>query len=561
MVIYYSICLGLSIMLSLLYAFKWHKHFNINITLIFLLTPFIMIGYLTASLSKELNEAYLANKIIYLGGCFLLLLILYAIFALCKIKLPIWLRFIFLAISATVYLSVLSIGYLDIFYKSAEIAFAGDVAYLTNKQYGFMHTIFLIMIVTYFAISVATIIYTYIKNKQVSRKTIILLGILESIAVIGFLTGRLVFKHFEVTPISYIFAQAIFVIIISRIHLYDVSETTVDSMIEKGDIGFISFDFKYNYLGSNETAKMILPEINDLVVDKKVKEINFCYIFIRNIDKIENKENDHFFIERNNHKYLVTPNYLYDGKKKRGYHFTITDDTKNQEYIKLINQYNTELKAQVEEKTKHIVEMHDQFILGLATMIESRDNTTGGHIKRTSQGVKILVEEMMKDNIFNMSDEFCKKLIKAAPMHDLGKIAVDDSILRKPGKLTPEEFAEMKKHPLEGAKIIAEILNDTDDVEFKKIAINVAHYHHERWDGKGYPEGLKGEEIPLEARIMAIADFYDALESKRSYKEKMPPEEAYQIIVDGMGTIFDKRLEKYFINAREKLEEYYKNVE
>ena len=146
-------------------------------------------------------------------------------------------------------------------------------------------------------------------------------------------------------------------------------------------------------------------------------------------------------------------------------------------------------------------------------------------------------------------------------MHDLGKIAVDDAILRKPGRFTPEEFEEMKKHAKEGARIVHEILKDTDDQDFRILAENVAHYHHERWDGSGYPEGIKGEEIPFEARIMAIADVYDALVSKRVYKESMSFEEADKIIMDGMGTHFDPQLKEIYIAARPKLEAYYKSLD
>ena len=142
-------------------------------------------------------------------------------------------------------------------------------------------------------------------------------------------------------------------------------------------------------------------------------------------------------------------------------------------------------------------------------------------------------------------------------MHDLGKIAVDDAILRKPGRFTPEEFEAMKKHAPEGARIVHKILEVIDDEEFKQIAENVAHYHHERMDGSGYPDGLKGEQIPIEARIMAIADVYDALVSKRVYKDKMSYKEADRIIMEGMGRQFDKKLEPFYMAAREKLEAYY----
>ena len=217
--------------------------------------------------------------------------------------------------------------------------------------------------------------------------------------------------------------------------------------------------------------------------------------------------------------------------------------------------YNEELQKEVAAKTERIVTLHDQFVMGMATMVEGRDNSTGGHIRRTSTGVKMLVEEMQKD--VQLSDSFCEKIIKAAPMHDLGKIAIDDSILRKPGRFTPEEFEVMKTHSAEGARIVSDILKDTDDEEFRKIAVNVAHYHHERVDGSGYPDGLKGDEIPLEARIMAIADVYDALVSKRVYKESYSFEKADRIIIEGMGTQFDPSLQPYYEAARPKLEAYY----
>lgn len=201
--------------------------------------------------------------------------------------------------------------------------------------------------------------------------------------------------------------------------------------------------------------------------------------------------------------------------------------------------------------------MHDNLILSMATMVESRDNSTGGHIRRTSEGVRLLTEELKAEGLFALSDDFSRDLIKAAPMHDLGKIAVDDAVLRKPGRFTPEEFEKMKTHAAEGARIVHEILKGTDDPDFQRIAENVAHYHHERWDGSGYPEGLKGDEIPVEARIMAIADVYDALVSKRVYKDSMSFEQADAIIMEGMGKHFDARLKSCYVNARPKLEAYY----
>ena len=206
---------------------------------------------------------------------------------------------------------------------------------------------------------------------------------------------------------------------------------------------------------------------------------------------------------------------------------------------------------------KREVDMQEKLVYGMATMVEGRDSSTGGHINRTSKVVELIVNEMIKDDSLNVHHRFYVNVIKAAPMHDIGKISVDDAILRKPGKFTPEEYAEMKKHSPEGAKIVGQILEGSTDEYFEQIAVNVAHYHHERWDGSGYPSGLKGEEIPLEARIMAIADVYDALVSKRVYKDAFTFEQADSIIREGMGKQFDPGLEKYYLAAKDKIEAYY----
>ena len=218
-----------------------------------------------------------------------------------------------------------------------------------------------------------------------------------------------------------------------------------------------------------------------------------------------------------------------------------------------------DLAGQLEERTRHIKHIQEMMIMGMASMVESRDLSTGGHIKRTSMVVEIFAARLSLENP-NIPKSFLEKVIRAAPMHDLGKIAVNDVILRKQAKFTPEEYTEMKKHSAEGARIVKQILEGIEEEEFVKIAVNVAHYHHEKWDGTGYPEGLSGEEIPLEARIMALADVFDALISKRCYKEAFPYNQAFEIIESSLGTHFDPQLGKIFIECLPQLEELYKNM-
>lgn len=562
-VLFYEAVFFVSLVLSLAYAYMWHKHFDVHFTLIFIFIPLSNLGYVLLSRAHSLESALYANRMIYLGGCYLIVFIMFSIFNMCNINIPKSVRLLMFLLSSLIYLSVLTTGIKKYFYKYVSFKRENGCGILYNKQYGFMHTVFLIMIIACSVVSIAALIYSYKNKKDVSRKMIYLLLATELVSTSSYFIQKLLPSDTELVPLTYVLSQAIYIIIIYRINLYDITDSGIDSLVQTGNTGFISFDFRFNYLGSNKTAKRVFPELRELVVDKPVsicqKMNDTVLVWLKDFSEDESINEAHY--RQGSKYYLVNINYLFDGRRKRGYQFFLTDDTKNQQYISLLNNFNDDLKVQVAEKTKNIVEMHDRLIVSMAAMVESRDNSTGGHIKRTSEGVRILIDEIKKNNTLGLDDEFCRDIIKAAPMHDLGKIAVDDAILRKPGRFTPEEFEKMKSHAAEGAKIVHEILDGTDDIRFHIIAENVAHYHHERWDGSGYPDGLSGEQIPIEARIMAIADVYDALVSKRVYKEKMSFEQADSIILDGMGKHFDKSLEPFYISARPKLEEYYSSLE
>ena len=562
MVWYYGVLFAIAAICSLIYAFMWHKHFDVNLTLMFIAGVISNLGYLMLADSTTVQEAILANKFSYFGACFGPLFIMLLIFNLCHIKLPSIFRRIFFIASSVVYLSVIFTGKSNAFYQEIVFERTGSTAWL-NKTYGPMHAVFMALIATYTIVSFIVLIYAYVKKKDASRYMISLLFTMEVVSVMCYVSRRIFDLKFESVPMAYAMILVIFLFIVYRISIYDVDDAAIDSIVEKGITGFVSIDFKNNYLGSNDAAKKYFPGLNNLTVDRPVtRDAEFGEMALRWIDIFDkdNTRDKHHIDAKDGNIYLVTVNFLYDGKRKRGYQLFIADDTKEQKYINLINSFNLKLGNEVKAKTKHIEAMHDKLIMSMATMVESRDNSTGGHIKRTSEGVRILLDEIKKDPQFDFSEEFCKDLIKSAPMHDLGKIAVDDMILRKKGRFEPEEYEQMKKHAAEGAKLIDEILEGTDNDSFQKVAVNVAHYHHERFDGSGYPEGLAGDAIPIEARIMAIADVYDALVSKRVYKEKYSFEKANEIIMEGMGTQFDKKLEQAYVNARPRLEAYYSSL-
>ena len=202
---------------------------------------------------------------------------------------------------------------------------------------------------------------------------------------------------------------------------------------------------------------------------------------------------------------------------------------------------------------------NEETVTAFATLVENRDDNTGGHIKRTKEYVRIILDEMRKSGRFkeNLSEDYIQNVIKAAPMHDIGKIATPDSILQKPGKLTDQEYEIMKQHAARGSEIIDETFSSMGGKEYHRIAYEMARYHHEKWNGKGYPEGLMREQIPLHARIMAIADVFDAVSAKRCYRDALPLEFCFNIIEEGAGVDFDPDLAEIFLNAKKRVQKFY----
>ena len=210
-----------------------------------------------------------------------------------------------------------------------------------------------------------------------------------------------------------------------------------------------------------------------------------------------------------------------------------------------LEEFHSHLQRMVDEqseiitaKTSRITDIQEKVIVGMANLIESRDGSTGKHVKNTQLYVKLIVEELMRRGMYpdQLNEEYMSNLCKAAPLHDVGKIKIPDSILQKPGKLTDEEYEQMKKHTSFSESIIQNIIGDVEDEKYVQMVSDVAMYHHERWDGTGYPKGLKGEEIPLGARIMAIADVFDAIYEERCYKPSIRPvRKVVAIIGQGVG--------------------------
>jgi response regulator RpfG family c-di-GMP phosphodiesterase len=207
---------------------------------------------------------------------------------------------------------------------------------------------------------------------------------------------------------------------------------------------------------------------------------------------------------------------------------------------------------EVQHKSDQISNLQNGLILVLADIVESRDQNTGDHVKKTSAYVAIILEQMKREGIYvdKLTDTYIYDVVHSAPLHDVGKITISDTILNKPGKLTDEEFAVMKTHAASGEVIIDRVIDSMgEETDYLNEARNLAAYHHEKWNGQGYPKGFKGEEIPLSARVMAVADVFDALVSRRSYKGPYSLEKSLEIIREGAGSHFDPQVVKAFLDA------------
>ncbi|MBR3268352.1 MAG: HD domain-containing protein [Oscillospiraceae bacterium] len=383
------------------------------------------------------------------------------------------------------------------------------------------------------------------------RRNLLRLAGAQSVLVL--LIGLQLFVQPEIDLVPICSALALLPVVISMLTdgFFGVTDSGHEWVFRQMENAYIITDSLYGYLDANPQAKELFPELKKLGLNKPIPDT---------IRKIFDFSAEQFRLSDRIYSKKVTE--LQHQGQTVGYGLLLEDVSEQLKYLNLLNDYNDRLQTEVSEKTRHIQKVQNSIITGMASVVESRDNSTGGHINRTSMVVRIFAEKLKeKEDTLHLDARFLMNVAKAAPMHDIGKIAIADTVLRKPGIFTQEEYEIMKRHPSEGARILKNILREVDDEEFVNIALNVAHYHHEKWDGTGYPTHRSGEDIPVEARIMALADVFDALVSERCYKEAFPFETAFDMMEASLGTQFDPVLGKVFLECRDDLIQLYTEME
>ena len=517
-------------------------------------------GRYMMSVSETVEFAVWANKIMYVGGCYLPFVVFLIVTRLCNIRVNRYFKLFLLGYATVVLGLVMTIGHTDWYYKSVELVQGNGFRYLT-KVYGPFHVLYPVMMILYSIMLLSFIVYAIKKRKEIPTQTVVTMSFLCAAVFLTYIFERLVGSEVSYLPIGYIIGMVLLMRYFDRINMYDMSANILSSVEKMQEYGYVVIDNKGRYISANENAKTLFPEIKSWVVDKAVPASDNC--LYQNVIRGLLREDDdilaHRVITVGERYFQVDVRELTHGRKAIvGFLVEFIDRTTERNYYNAIEEYNTKLEKEVDEKTEHITYIKDMMVLGMAEMVENRDANTGGHIKRTSEVVRIFAERLMHEKEkFGLSKEFLKLVIKAAPMHDLGKVAIDDAVLRKPGKYTDAEYAEMKRHSAEGARIVESILQGVEDDAFVKVAKNVAYYHHEKWNGFGYPMGKAGVDIPVEARIMALADVFDALVSKRCYKDAFSYDEAFPIIEGDLGKHFDPELGRVFMECRPALEALY----
>ena len=559
MVIKLYLCTFLAAFALLISLLVFHRRITTGSVLFCLLVIVNSFGRYLVSVSTTYEMARLGNLMIYVGACFCPFMVVRMLVRLSDVKMPRWLTAVLFCWSCLVMALVVTVGHSPIYYKSMELVQTESFAYL-DKVYGPTHILYPALILVYFSLVAWLLFYAVRKYKEVSLRTITPIVLLALVIMVSYVFERVLDTRVSYLSVGYLVGMLLLIRYIDYVNMYDMPTNIANCIESKDENGYIQFDSKFRCAGYNNRIKELFPEVEEKwnVDDPIPVDDSFLYTeIIQWIYRRKKTEKKTVFV-KNRYYEMFVHEIPYGYRKCVGYMLEMVDRTTEKKYLNAVEHYNENLEAAVKSQTAHIEHIKDMMVVGMAAMVESRDNSTGGHIKRTSKVMQVFAQHLIGYlTMVGTTPAFLEMVVRAAPMHDLGKIAVDDAILRKQGKCTQEEFAMMKKHPEEGARIVRQLLDGVEDPEFVTLAENVAHYHHEKWDGSGYPCGLKGKAIPLEARLMALADVFDALVSRRCYKPPMPYNQAFSIIEEGIGTHFDPLLGPLFMQCRPQLEELY----
>ncbi|MCR5303372.1 MAG: HD domain-containing protein [Lachnospiraceae bacterium] len=558
----YGICLLISIVVFIYTAGRKRDNIDPYYCAVVVLIPVVILGYWLKTRVITEEGAMIAFCFIYLDSTILPVIMINSMLRSLHVKVRFRIKLLTYSLAFIHLFIVWTSIHNSRYFKTIRLirTDAGTVTKMTSGPLKIFHLIYLAAIV---AGLIGIMIAGFLRKGTYSRKTHRLYTVAVSLAILVYAVETLIDISFSMLPFMYVIYDVVAAASYDRIYAHNISSVISTQQKLYGNRGYAAFDLNRRFLSCNRRCYDFLPELSSQVVDELLPDdTRASGILYSLINAYESRGTSIRRFRQGDMTCVCeigTYSFSMNGKTD-GYLFDIRDATEEQKAMDLMSSYNESLNEQVKIKTENIRDIQGKIVAGMANMIENRDSNTGGHVKRTSDIIKILVEEIKRQGILDLDEEFARDVVRAAPMHDLGKITIEDSILNKPDKLTDEEYEIMKSHPVKSGEVVHILLDGVEEEHFVKLAFNVARYHHERWDGKGYPEHLVGTMIPTEARIMAVVDVYDALVSKRSYKDAMSFETVADIMYEGMGTQFDPNLRSAFRGCRDKLEAYYMNL-
>lgn len=524
-------------------------------TLLLIVMYSTMINLVGYTLEMEAATKELASqslKVTYVGKPFIIYSLYLFVMEYCGVSIPKARRNILFLISLTITILVFTNNYHGLFYSSIDFTNEGLFPHMI-LQHGILYNLYTAFLCYYFLGMIIVCIRKYRRHESpIIQKQILILLVLIFFSIFCLAAYLLnLTAGYDATAIAYIVAVFFFERLMRKYGLFDTLTLAKDEAIDHMKNGLIVIDIYGNPVYTNAEATKVLEcirkqEHRDRPIEYlEVLAANSRPLFIS--QKLAPELED--ISGNENYVYELSLRDIIHDDANYGQMLTITENTDH--YY-----YTARLKEEVSKKTKEVISIQRDIIGSFAAIIEARDGITGLHIKNTGNLVKVLVNLMKEDDRYCniITSDYAQMVADAAHLHDIGKIAIPDCILQKKGKLTDEEFAIMKTHPQEGARILDSTLKGLESDSYYQIAHDMALYHHEHYDGKGYPAGISGCSIPLSARIMAVADVYDALRSKRHYKDGFSKEKSVQIIRDTMGTQFDPTIASIFLEHIDEME-------
>ena len=517
-------------------SFLTPSRFQIELILLMVSTLIMLIGYSVELYAASVDAALVGTAISYLGKPFAMLMSLVFIADFCGR--PISKKIIACLFPVCLFFSIIVMtngttasGH-HLYYS--KVAFAPENIYSPLiLEHGPLYWVYMVFLICMFAAIMFYIIRTFRNDHTHStRRQLNLLFAMMASTIIGYavyMSG--ITNGYDTTMTGAAVGSFFLILVFFRYKLYDSLTLAKDHALHHASTGLLVLNEQNRVVYTNNLIENLLKSrfsVEELIALPEGKTI----------------------LEKDDCVFEVVKSPI----EKRGVLYGQTVELSD---ITAQYRYNSRLEHDVEERTREIVNIQRSAITSFAGIVEARDSSTGSHIKRMSRIVELLAVSLKENGDYSgiMDDTYVTRLVDVSPLHDVGKITVPDAILMKPGKLTDEEFAVIKEHSVKGEQILMECLDGVEDEDYVKLACTVARNHHEKWNGNGYPDGLRGTDIPLAARIVAVADVYDAIRSERCYKPCMTKEQARDVILEGKGSHFDPAVVDAFMRALPQIEE------